>query len=160
VGSGLQIDENLAFQKLEWRVQRVGLGCLAGAVLFGLLGGFGAGPLARTTAQSPDGAIQLDYDRFVRVGVPTRLTLRALRPLARIDAISFPAEYLARVHAVIPTTASIEEIDGRVTIALPDLPTSAPVVVLELQPGGPGLRRAALDVDGKPLGPIWQLAYF
>jgi hypothetical protein len=62
----LEIDQDLDFQRGEWRVQRVLW--VAGAILLvlALLGLFGTGPISSTTAESADGSVTVDYHRFVR----------------------------------------------------------------------------------------------
>lgn len=66
---GLQIDENLAHQRREWRIERVGWVVMAALLLAGLLGLFGNGPLSRAQAGEPDG-VSVDYERLQRAAAP------------------------------------------------------------------------------------------
>jgi hypothetical protein len=68
-----QLDDDLPYQRREWRAQRFGWWALTVFVAAAALGVFGGGPLSRATAASADGGLRLDYDRFVRSGAPARM---------------------------------------------------------------------------------------
>ena len=70
----LQIDQDLAHARSNWRFQRVGWGVMALLAFAALAGLFGDGPLAKAQARSP--GLQLDYDRFARHGAATKLELQ------------------------------------------------------------------------------------
>ena len=65
VGS-LEIDEDLDFQRGEWRVQNVLWIVSAILLVLALIGFFGGGPISSTTNASDDGAVSVNYHRFVR----------------------------------------------------------------------------------------------
>lgn len=56
----LDIEQDARFQQREWRIERVGWVLLSLFVLAGLLG---SGPMSRTTAHGPSGAVQVEYHR-------------------------------------------------------------------------------------------------
>jgi hypothetical protein len=62
---GLQIDDDLRFQRRTWRIQRIGWIAFALLVLAGLLGVFGSGPLSR--AEATGEGVRIEYDRFARL---------------------------------------------------------------------------------------------
>jgi hypothetical protein len=62
--SQLQIDEDLAFQRREWKIQRVGWGAMALVIIAALLGVFGTGPLSNATLERE--GLRLEYERFCR----------------------------------------------------------------------------------------------
>ncbi|MDQ3669061.1 MAG: hypothetical protein M3377_02105 [Actinomycetota bacterium] len=74
----LELEQDLSFQRWQWRVERAGWGLLALVILaafLGLIGGYG--PL-RTASASADGdALRLEYDRFVRLRAATELRFLA-----------------------------------------------------------------------------------
>lgn len=74
-GKTLQINQDLVFQRREWRVQRIGWWVLCAFVLAAALGLFGNGPLSRAQAGDPGSPLRADYQRFVRVGAPARVTI-------------------------------------------------------------------------------------
>ncbi len=69
----LEINQDLAFQRREWSVQRVGRWALAAFVVAAAVGLFGKGPLTQGQAGAPGTTLWIDYDRFVRVGTATRV---------------------------------------------------------------------------------------
>jgi hypothetical protein len=62
----LEIDQDLEFQKAEWRMERVAWFAGLAILVLGLLGLFGTGPISSATAGDNDGPIAVDYQRFVR----------------------------------------------------------------------------------------------
>jgi hypothetical protein len=61
----LDLDQDLKFQRREWRVQRVGWLLWAVLILAALAGLVGPGPLSSNTAATSDGRLVLKYNRFV-----------------------------------------------------------------------------------------------
>ena len=61
----LEVHEDFEFQRREWIVQRVGWGAMALLVLAALLGLLGRGPLSSANITTTDGAIRVEYDRFL-----------------------------------------------------------------------------------------------
>jgi hypothetical protein len=72
----LQVDEDLGFQRSEWRVQRVGWGLWALVVLAALVGLLGPGPLSSAEATSPDGSLAVSYDRFLHSNTPSQMEVQ------------------------------------------------------------------------------------
>ncbi len=75
----MEIEQDHDFQRLSWRIQRVGWIVMAFALLAGILGLFGSGPLARATVGETGAPLRLEYDRFGRIDAPSTLTA-LLRP--------------------------------------------------------------------------------
>jgi hypothetical protein len=75
----LALHEDLAFQRREWRIQRVGWVAIAALLLAALVGLFGNGPLSRASAT--DGPLHVEYERFAHARTLTtlRITLRELK---------------------------------------------------------------------------------
>jgi hypothetical protein len=69
--SQLQIDEDLTFQRREWKIQRVGWGAMALVIIAALLGVFGTGPLSNATLERE--GLRLEYERFCRLQRSTQL---------------------------------------------------------------------------------------
>src|SRR5215203_1974081 len=62
---GLEVDQDLAFQYREWRVQTIARVLFALFILAALLGVFGSGPLSR--AEWSAGNASVEYPRFARL---------------------------------------------------------------------------------------------
>jgi len=74
----LDINEDLPFQRAEWRFQRAGWWFLSAFVLAAALGVFGMGPLSHARAGDPGSTLWIEYDRFTRVGTQTRITVHGI----------------------------------------------------------------------------------
>lgn len=110
--------QDLAFQRREWRAERIGWLAIAGLVLAAMLGLLGDGPLSSTSADSPDGSIHLIYQRFGRVTATQALRIR-FHPVADADRryrvwISGAYRDANRVREVSPTPEHVEDDRGRV----------------------------------------------
>jgi hypothetical protein len=95
----LQLEDNEPFQRVEWRLQRVGWvlwGLLIVSALAGLLG---PGPLSNAESPAPDGSLTVAYDRFIHYHHPTLLNL-IVRPSepARDLQVKFSKQLLERLH--------------------------------------------------------------
>ena len=75
--SGFPVDDDMAFQRRSWKVQRiawvVGLAILTAA----LLGLMGPGPLSSTHAGEPGGPLHVAYNRIERYQAPAMLEIDA-----------------------------------------------------------------------------------
>ena len=72
----LEIEQDPVFQRRDWRMQRIGRIAMLGFVLAALAGVFGAGPVARASARSSDGRLEVGYNRIARHGAPEPLRVR------------------------------------------------------------------------------------
>lgn len=81
IGS-LQLHEDLAHERREWKLQRVGWALMALALLAAVLGLFGHGPLSETASASADGALTVRHQRFERYQAPSEYDIGALPALA------------------------------------------------------------------------------
>jgi hypothetical protein len=96
----LQLEDNEPFQRVEWRLQRIGWvvwGLLIVSALAGLLG---PGPLSKAESPAPDGSLTVAYDRFVHYHHPTLLKL-VVRPSEQSRdslQVKFSRQLLDRLH--------------------------------------------------------------
>lgn len=79
----LAIGQDLEFQRRDWRAQRIGWGLMLLVVLGAIAGVFGHGPVAKDRARTPDGRLELQYDRIVRHASEIPIRLRILPAAAR-----------------------------------------------------------------------------
>ena len=80
----LEINQDMAFQRRCWKVQRVGWTIMALLILGGLLGLFGRGPFSHTLVSDPSIPVSLEYERFGRYQSRLMLSLH-LKPGASVD---------------------------------------------------------------------------
>lgn len=72
---GLQLEQDLDFQRREWRAERLGWALMLIAAVAALLGLLGPGPASWVTAGEKGGALWVEYHRFERFKAPTALTV-------------------------------------------------------------------------------------
>lgn len=120
VGS-LEIDQDLEFQRREWRVQRVLWIVGVALLVLALMGLFGGGPISSTTQQSSDGSVSVDYHRFVRHDGRAALHVQvdAAHASNQEVAVWIDHRFLDRVHieSVSPQPASVQGDNGRLVYA-------------------------------------------
>jgi hypothetical protein len=71
----LEIEQDLQFQRRDWRAQRVGWIVMLLLILGTLAGAFGRGPLAHASAGNESAPLRVDYDRLVRHQADAELVL-------------------------------------------------------------------------------------
>lgn len=71
------IQEDMRFQDKLWKLERAGWIGLSLLVAITLLGVSGSGPLSQTDAQTPNGDLQIRYERFERNGAASQLRVKA-----------------------------------------------------------------------------------
>jgi hypothetical protein len=84
---GLQIEQHDAFQRREWRAQRIGWAVMAAVVVAALAGLLGPGPLSWTTATGNDGDVALEYQRFTHLEADDVLTVHISGDAVTSDSI-------------------------------------------------------------------------
>lgn len=158
----LEIDEDLAFQRMEWFAQRIGITLLSLFVVAALLGVTGSGGvLNHATAGARDGAVYVEYDRVVRRGATTRMTLHFHQDPPGFIQFWVSAPYLADVSvesvAPLPQTVTVEESRHVYTIraASPDV-----AITLELEHKTWGRLEGEVGLVGGPSARFDQIALF
>ena len=84
----LELDEDLPFQRAEWRVQRIGWVVWGLIIVAALAGLMGSGPLSSTEASATDGSTSIRYDRFVHYHHESQLELTIHRDLVGGTALN------------------------------------------------------------------------
>jgi len=94
------IDQDLAFSRREWRVERVGWVVIALLVLAGLLGLLGRGPLTEKVAQDAAGQAWVEYYSIDHAGASSELRLHVERGVVAADQVwlTLNAAYLDRIE--------------------------------------------------------------
>jgi hypothetical protein len=62
----IEVDEDMAWQRRTWVIQRIGWLTMGGLVLTALTGVFGHGPVSWRQASDPAGLVRVEYERFER----------------------------------------------------------------------------------------------
>jgi hypothetical protein len=116
LGKQFEIQQDLPFQYRHWRRERIGWVALACIVAAGLLGIFGHHPLARTTNQTANRTMAIQYDRFARYESSAEIVVE-VKPEKQGDGIIrlwFDTGYLdsIKVLSISPLPLRGETRDG------------------------------------------------
>jgi hypothetical protein len=157
----LQLDQDIDLQRREWRVQRVGWYGLATFVLAALLGVFGKGPLSHAAAGAS--GLSVEYERFVRAGAPSRLTIEIPpAPGGTLPQLSISRDYVdaMTITHILPSPAASELRAGDALFSFErgDTARSPFTVEIEVEPRGMG-RPTATVRSGDAAVTFSQLAY-
>lgn len=148
---GLQIEEDIAFQRRWWRVQRVGWVAIALGLLAALLGFLGAGPLSTGTVIVP-GVMRVEYQRFTRYQTPETLTVH-LEPAAiagPVVRIGIDRRYVdrARIELVVPRPRRVHARHDRLIYEFDVAEAGRPLVIaFGLQPQRVGLAGGRVSLE-------------
>ena len=143
-------DEDLPFQRWQWRVERVSwlvmVAVIATAVA-GLLGG--GGPLARAGTTGVDGS-RVHYARFARQLASTNLDIDIVSSSERQVRIRISDEYLnaMNVRMITPEPASSTLGDRQHIFAFERSMPAGATIRFELEPKAIGTQRGWVAVDG------------
>lgn len=152
VDDAISVGEDLAFQRKWWRFENLAWCLLVVALLADALGLLGRGWLARAERATPDGALQVRYERVERAGTPSEMTLTfhqlaaAEQDIRLVVSPSVVKQMGAR--RVIPQPAQSLLGPGGITYVFPA--TGAPATVsFSLEPSFPGMQHVTLTVPGE-----------
>lgn len=147
--SSLQLDQDEDSNRREWRFERAGWLLLATLVVAGLAGAFGDGPLTQREARADDGRTVVRYDRVVRVGAESMLSVIVTPggPGDTVVTLSLDRAFVERagVERVSPEPVEVRGTTTRLEydfrLAADRSPLRADFV---FSPTGPGRQRATV----------------
>ena len=157
----LEIEEDLGFQRKEWTFQRIGVALLFLFVLAAFLGLTGMGGLfARGEARDANGALHVEYERFVRRGSFARITVH-FHTAPGVVRFWVGAPYLQRVHidSVVPVPEIVSVESNRHVYEI-RTGSSDVIVTLNLKHEEAGRLQAEVGLVDGPSVRFSQLAIF
>ncbi|MCC7364820.1 MAG: hypothetical protein IT303_10650 [Dehalococcoidia bacterium] len=103
----LEIDEEMGFQRVGWRLERVGWVVFALIIVAALAGLCGPGPLSSSTTR--EGSVEVQYDRLLRLEAQVTLAVTGVPEGGELH-VTLSSAYLedVRIEEVIPEPASVE----------------------------------------------------
>ena len=108
----LELDQDLVFEQRQWTAQRIGWCLMLAAMVLGLLGLFGTGPLSSATAGGADDGVTVQYERFVRRGAKASMKLNLHNDPPGFIQFWVSAPYLEKVMVdgvePVPQTVTVE----------------------------------------------------
>jgi hypothetical protein len=117
----LQIEQDVAFQRREWRMERAGWVALATFVIAAAAGLFGDGPLSHATASDQSRQLVIRYQRFVRASASSELHLQVSASAANSGEITVWADraYLrdVEVSSIVPEPTRVSQLGKHIVYA-------------------------------------------
>jgi hypothetical protein len=148
---GLEIDQDLDFQRRAWMIQRVGWAVMTVFVLAAAAGVLGSGPLSHARADLP-GTMSVEYQRFARFETNETLTVRLEPAATGADTVrlSLDRAFLdaARMASVLPTPTRVESAAGGLVYVFAVAEPRTPLVVaFNFEPQEIGRQRGTIGVE-------------
>lgn len=157
----LQVDQDLKFEKAEWKAERVGWIVMAILLLAGLAGLLGPGPLSARVAGDPASRLWIEYNKFERRESPCKVILH-VTPGSTTSRIRFSQDFVRNVQIehVDPEPERTEAaIDGySFPFAFRDTRTES-VVTVYYRPDKIGTLDTEVTVENGPSVRFSQIVY-
>jgi hypothetical protein len=159
----LEIEEDPAFERRSWRIQRAGwtvmlLFLCAG--MLGLLGG--AGPLVDTRAGGRDAGAVIEYSRFLRTRAPVDFHFLLDPDISNEPEVRIAIDraYLERfeIQQIVPEPVGVEVSDSTTYYVFALAESELDIrVTFHLHPERPAFLRGAVRVADRQEIEFWQL---
>lgn len=153
---GLQIDTDPPLQRMEWAVQRTAWALLGALLLAVALGLFGrGGPLSTVRLASPDGALRIEHQRFLRFHSPDTLQLdvRAASDTVRVALDGGYVQGL-QIERVTPQPEHEVAADGATVFVFRVQPGARVRLSFHVTPQAYGRLRGWIALDGGARLPV------
>ncbi|HSI36297.1 MAG: hypothetical protein ACAI43_08735 [Phycisphaerae bacterium] len=167
VGS-LQIDEHMGYQRLAWRLQRVGWAVMGLLLAAAIAGAFGSGPLGHASTGAETSALRVEYARFGRLQAPQELVLNVKPTPEQAKAgkvtlwVSRPYADQLQIETIVPTPdvsrGGPDRIEFDVSLT-PDSAGRSIAVTLYVQHQYPGMHTTRAGVADGPTVEWWEFVY-
>ena len=156
------IKEDTRWIRREWLIQRVGEYFLIALVILGACGLFSKGILSNGSAGSPDGAIEVEYERFGRVQSNMDMTIRLKSAPAERFSVTIGSGALENLQIQTLQPQPLEAVtlgsDLRLTFRANDTGPDH-VIWLGLQPRHPGRIAVSVSSGDHPPARFTQWIY-
>lgn len=161
----LQIEQDLEFQRREWRMERAGWVALSSLVIAAAVGVFGDGPLSHASASDASGQLVVRYERFVRASVSSELHVQVASSAANSGEIAMWADpaYLrdVEVSSIVPEPTRVEQVGRRIRYVFAVAPGPEPSeITLRYKPAHAGRLHGSFGVSEGALVAVRQFAFF
>ena len=151
INNDLAVGADLAFQQRWWKFEKTVWWIFAAIVLLDVLGCFGRGPVAKARMTTPDGSMNVEFERIERLGTPSLMTIKFGRPAIRDGKIELlvSESLVAELgnQRVVPQPAESKLGEGKILYTFPASAVPA-TVQFGLQPARAGVADLSLQVPG------------
>lgn len=155
----LQVSEDMPFQRLEWRIERIGWVAMAMLIVAALLGLLSNGPLSR--ANQSAGSLHVEYQRFLRNQAPADFRVEVLSAKGEVE-ISLNRGFVddVQLEQVVPRPNRIDAGPKGIVLHFDVPQNSAPnFVIIRFQPQRMGWLRTNIGSPGQPIVRLTQFVY-
>ncbi len=159
----LELEHDAAFERRDWRAQRIGWTLLGIIAVLAVAGLFGGGPLSQQVATA--NGMEVRYERFVRRNAPSSIEVRiapGLVPGGQRVRISIDQAYATALDIGSPRPEPVETaaVGNQVVYTFEADASGAPVtLVFPIQPDGFGRQRGRIGLVPNPAVTIEQFTY-
>jgi hypothetical protein len=157
-------DDGRRWQTREWRLQRIAWGAAWLVLLLAMLGVFSDGPLSDAKAVSPDGSVEVAYERFVRDNGPAVLEITVPAEFVEGDTATLVLRgkwtEAVRIESISPTPDTESALGtGRVYEIGVEAGRDA-VITVDYRPQSAGISSGSVSIaPDAPAAQLRQLTY-
>lgn len=157
----LELDDDPAYQRSEWRVQRVIWAVMALVLLLVALGFTGHGVMSTRHERSARGDLELEYEAFARHQAPTDLTVRVAPGADASVRIRLGRELVDNVdiQRIDPEPERVEAASQHYTFVLPRAPGHGIAARFHYRPTAIGPIEIDAALDGGSAITVTQFLY-
>jgi len=147
----------MAFQRLEWRIQRVGWFLMALVVAAALLGFLGAGPFSSATRSKS--SLNVEYERFLHYQAPSYYRVHLDEPAQTKMRLGQSFLSSVRLNQIVPRPLKMEFTRDGVIVHFGADNAIQKEITIPFEPEVIGLLRAELASPGEPPLRLTQFVY-
>ncbi|WP_052955132.1 hypothetical protein [Microvirga vignae] len=160
----IEVDEDMAWQRRTWVIQRIGWLAMGGLVLTALTGVFGSGPVSWQQASDPAGLLRVEFERFQRQESEFTLRVDIAREASTEDAIPLrmSGTFLdaVEVKGIVPEPQEARSLGGDVEYVFPVAqPGRAATIRFALRMRDVGSHSAEIGLGGREPARFTQFVY-
>lgn len=157
---GLQISEDMRQQKREWAIQPIAWIILYLFLIAIALGLTGSGPLSKAVAGSPEGAVQMEYDRFMRRQSPNSLHMTT-QSTSNTVRIMLDSRYVKQIQIrkITPEPEQVISEGDETTFIFNAVPSKPMHADFQIRSETAGTLKGWVAVEGKPRHTFTQFVY-
>jgi hypothetical protein len=162
--TGLELEQDLEFQRRDWRRERWGWAVMMSLVAAALLGLCGTGPLSDRIAGEKGGVLWAEYQLFGRWQAPEELRVHVGPGQTRDGRVHV---WLSRelvekhdIEHVTPPPEGVEIVGDRyIYVFRAPAPDDEIAVTFTIKPERWGIKRGTVGIAGGHAVTIWELVY-
>ncbi len=158
----IDINQDLAFEKVQWWTQRGGWALMVGVGVLALSGLLGHGPVSTDTVSASSGGFEIEFERFIRHRSPEQLVVEVGPEWVRDGQASvwFDALYLSGIEleSLYPEPESARSGGGRFVYTFALGPEGG-TVTLNIMHEAVGRETARAGIEGGPEVRFEQIVY-